>query len=350
MKRMSVVVAVLVLAGLPSSAQGIDLQFEGPASEAAEVLGEALGIRVQIPGGEMAAREVVLDLQGATMRDALLELCAQIGAIYQWMGFQGDAVFLQPGDPSLDARPFADVGDYVVFVRGTTLSRTDALTMAWGRAEPERRSDDRLQVDLTIEPVTLEAARRLLGVQPEASALLDTDEALLTPEQGGPRAGAWQARMMGGRGSWGMLGFPPPETEATAIVELQGRLALWQSVEDLTVSFTPDEVGATKPLSYLDVTLESLGRLGDSGQAVCRVVGLDPSGQAPVEFSGWFVGPAGERSQIGNRSAVGDDEGYRLTMAASGITWDPVRLDLQVVLRHGPPELLDFTIEDIPLP
>lgn len=350
MKRALVVAMAISVSVVSSAAQGIDLQFEGPASEAAELLGEALGIRVQLPGGEMAAREVVLDLQGATMRDALLELCAQIDAIYQWMGFQGDAVFLQPGDPSLDARPWAEVGEYVIFVRGTTLTRTEALTMAWGAAEPEQRSDDRLQVDLTIEPVTREAARRLMGVQPEASALLDTGEALLTPEQGGPRAGAWQARMMAGRGSWGMLAFPLPETEAAAIVELAGKLALWQSVEDLSVSFTPDEVGATKPLGYLDVTLESLGQLGESGQAVCRIVGLDVSGQTPIEFNGWFVGPDGERSQAGNRSASGDAEGYRLTMAASGITWDPVRFDLEVVVRHGPPETLDFVIEDIPLP
>lgn len=350
MKRALLVATVISVSVVSSAAQGIDLQFQGPASEAAALLGEALGIRVQLPGGEMAAREVVLDLQGATMRDALLELCAQIGAIYQWMGFQGEAVFLQPGDPALDARPFAEVGDYVVFVRGTTLSRTDALTMTWGVAEPERRSEDRLQVDLTIEPVTREAARRLMGVQSDASALLDTGEALLTPEQGGPRTGAWQARIMAGRGSWGMLAFPPPETEATSIVELSGKLALWQSVEDLRASFTPNEVGATKPLGYLDVTLESLGRLGDSGQAVCRIVGLDASGQAPVEFNGWFVGPDGERAQPGNRSASGDAEGYRLTMAASAVTWEPVRFDLEVVLRHGPPELLDFTIEDIPLP
>jgi hypothetical protein len=359
MKRMLLVALVLALLTTVCVAERADLQFEGSAGEAADVIGQQYGIQLHV-SPPLAEKQVVLDLADASYRDALLALAHQVGAVYDWWG--GDRrIHFREGDPTLDSRPSAPAAsarahpaarpnpDYIVSVTATSMARSSTVRFGWGEAQPGAREDERLSVRLVIEPVTVEAADRLRGVWPDCTATLDTGEVLVPPEP--YREDPEQRLNMMGRhnGNTGQLVLELPDTDAEAITELSGKLALWQSVETETVSFARSEVEATRPIAGTQVTLDNWSRLGDE----VRVSFSLPTGNSTGsdrEFRGELVGPGGETAGFNGRRITSGPEGTRLTFSADYVDWEPERVEFTLTVREGSSQLIDFTIKDIPLP
>ncbi|MBD3292347.1 MAG: hypothetical protein GF393_05450 [Armatimonadia bacterium] len=352
MKRMLLVAMVLAGVAVTCSAGEINLRFEGPAQDAAESLTAQTGIRINVHA--FRDDEVKLDLQGATLYEAVVELGRQLGAIHRW--FAGEAIHFDQGDRALDPRPSgrttaldaAEDAEYIVFVDRVQKAHTESVEFRPGAPEPERRDEMSLRLTLMLEPVTLAARRHLRGLLPDCWATLDTGAVLLPPEE--MRASAGWASHAIGHGNMGTLVLELPPEDAESIAGLTGKLMVWDEVLEETVAFTAAEEGVTKTVVGTEATLESWDRLGGEVRVTFSLPPRNGGERESWQFEGRLVGPGEEVAVFSTRSISGGTDGWRVALSGAHPSKEPDRVEFTVTVRSGEGLPVEFTINDIPLP
>ena len=123
-------------------------------------------------GMEKATAPVKLDFDNAPLAEILGSVCKQAGVI----GEVDDAehVRLREGDPNLDARPTANVGDYVLRVDKVTYNCERTYTLERGAGVPEAPEETgSLELHLGITSKSPQADQLLAGIGLTVKATTD---------------------------------------------------------------------------------------------------------------------------------------------------------------------------------
>ncbi len=213
------------------------------------------------PAGEpLSLAHVELDFDGATLGKILLSICKQVGGVYRMSGDSPEVpeyIWMNPGDPDLDARPTAVLDGYLVRVVFVTATRTQDTAFPWGEALPEFRDPERgLDVVVEVVPQSAQAGLALAGLDVYARAHPDVGAPLERPNA---RPGEYFGLQQDDPGDPGRTHLevwvlPAADQTATSLRQLESALILysWARKTEIRIpagsegkSFTADDVTVT---------------------------------------------------------------------------------------------------------
>ena len=233
-----------------------------------ELVAKTTGWRIELGWARAADNErepisldarVSLKIDDGTLQDILLELCRQLGTIYQTQG-DGRSIVLRRGDMELDSRPGAELGDYVVRAISATIAPRSTCEFFPGEAEPRVEEEvGPLKLSLEVAARSLEAYRQLAGLDGEWKAVTDTGHVM---QPAGPEAPRFrqvnvnQFRMSAGFGHAVELPLPPPGTARLA--RLEGSLGVYSEVKVTEIQIKPLVKGQSFEGGDISGTVESV--------------------------------------------------------------------------------------------
>ena len=148
----------------------------GPAPVGAEPpVGGGPPVGGKPPGPKPAGKGVVpvkLDFENATLAEILTSVCEQAGVIGEVEGAR--VVRLREGDPNIDPRPTADLGDYVLHITEVGISSERKYTLERGTplADAPEVSGS-LGLSLAISSKSAQADLLLAGIGSDYKATTD---------------------------------------------------------------------------------------------------------------------------------------------------------------------------------
>lgn len=314
---------------------------------------------------------VVLDFDHATLDDILLGICRRYGLAAELWGSRG--IVLYRGDISKDARPSADVGDYIVRVTCVRVEPQDSVRFRWGRAEPQVQHGKRLRVALLVCGKSEAACMKLMALNAGAKATTDSGEVL----QSRPENGAWETV---GHPFWEevfqwetSLRFPRPTKRANKLARLEGRLMLYSSLTTVDLDLRPGDKGVPVKEGPVTATLRKWERDEKQHKLTVQVSvdepgpeawgpGQAPSGSVGPEPQVTLVGEDGNASDIFSATTHTDKDPARrgrLLFEGSFVPkWatdrrpggEPDHLHLRFVRVGKADTVMPFAIENIALP
>ncbi len=338
----------------PEQVQRITLDFEGTLTELRDVLHEQHSITL---GGVLRDyspvvtlldpvlhAQVELHVTAVTPTELVAEACRQAGCVYRRLDGAGRIFEVQPGDRSIDPRPTVEVGDYRIRVERVEVADTASLDFRWGSEEARARSRNELELAITAEARTVDAARLVYGLSGGAEVVTGAGEELR--RTGSQR---WVTQPFGGHPIH--LSFPPPTRPARSAV-LTGKLFLFSDVA--TVDATLDLTAPGQPVEADGTTWTLLEweRTDDGWRAVTGADGTVLSGNCNL-LSSMLIGPNGQRlvgSQGMRRWTCGVSPMVSVEWHFDAPAWEPVALAVSGTAGTEPLRMLEFRIEDIPLP
>lgn len=300
--------------------------------------------------GDLYQKFVDLDLDEASPLEVISAICKQAGAVYDHYDRQNWT--LRAGDWDTDCRPQTTVDEYAVYVDSIRKSHSDTVTFRWGAEAPEAQSQDGVSIRLRVEPRTSEAEAKLAGVWREASASTDTGEVVSTSFRMPPELRtqtSYDMTIMHYPQS-PSLDFPPFPEGAEALAELRGGLVLFDEVIPVYGEFTPEEVGVSKALGGVDCKLVDWQVVGHEIAVTWERPLYEGEFRGERLMTTALIARDGERSGCHSWSYHRDQETFRETnrFAAADETFE--KFVIQGFIRRNPHELMEFTIEDVPLP
>jgi hypothetical protein len=349
--RQAACVALAVLCVVRLGAQGISLNCtEASFADVAKLLQQAGGVTITGAGQAPAdTPKITLNLENASLRQALREVCRQAGWHYTRFG---PGYHLLPG--AQDERFTCHVGDYDVTLQ--RLMRQRSLVLDLTRGEPHTSLTNLLNIELIAESDDDEKLIALAGFDQQALAVTDTGVELQPDQRFGGYSGRSVEPVVR---AW--LNLPPPPEDAKVLARLEGDLVLFAKVERAEVELGLEEVGVTKQANGVSVTLNSFDRAG--GSARLRLVmplsqeaqprrGLSQS-QPQIRVT--LADAAGKTALQSGHSSSGGNDGKTMTydyQASFRLDADflPVRLTCRVAVPYDPSDRLTYLFENIPLP
>ncbi len=365
------------------------IHFAGIVKDALPEIRKLTGHTVMVEAGVKDDAPVALDFDNANLGEIILDLCQQTGLVYEVRG-NGGPIQLRKGDVRCDARPTAELEDFLVRVMQVRITNQRQQDFHWGqRAPDDAQYVDQMQVMLEVSARSPEGAAAMAGLDTTARVITDTGVALPTQTPGTDPLRWWSGPNPGTMMFTASLTFPPPPEKATSLARLEGNLRVYSQVKTTELVIKPDSQalqqddvnGALKSWQQdergltvsVDLTIPPLvapvpGQpaymaLWPMAQVVCRDGKVIATGGASswsgqnssYHFSFSFpagvlaAGRTGELNWQAPPAAA-----VRLVPAGNGGA--PVPGPAQVdhlkltILRRGPVKLLPFVIQNIALP